>query len=147
MPDEAGITISGIAETAAMLDELPRYIVLHGFNEGLHAAAEVIEREMRPRIPVHEGELKAALMHEVTLDSNYRGGIASVGFGNMGMRAFWVEFGHAMVGHKPGKKALGQVPAHPFMRPAVFASQEAAIDAFAASIRKTVEEFATRKAA
>jgi hypothetical protein len=35
-------------------------------------------------------------------------------------QAIWIEFGHRMVGHKPGKKATGKfITANPFFRPAI----------------------------
>ena len=47
-----------------------------------------------------------------------------------------VEFGHKMVGHKPGKKNLGVVRAHPFLRPAVDKSKQAVMTAVQRKIRE-----------
>ena len=52
----------------------------------------------------------------------------------------WVEYGHAMVGHRPGKKDLGTIPPHPFMRPGFDASADAAVDAFAESLAATLRQ-------
>jgi hypothetical protein len=80
-----------------------------------------------------------ALMAEVEVDLNAKGGSASVGFGKLGYIANMVEYGHVMVTHAPGKKVVGFVPPHPFMRPAFESSAEPAIAAFAASMTETVK--------
>jgi hypothetical protein len=104
----------------------------------------VIKAALALRIPISDeetaGDLRAALMSAVTLDAQFRGGVAEVGFGTkQGHIANFVEYGHRMVGHKPGKKELGMVAAHPFMRPAAEVSADAAIDAFADSLEATLK--------
>lgn len=150
-------TITGVEEVQQMLRDAPRNVVARAFLKGFEAAAEPIEAELEIRTPVREatlwndesfsefrqqtgGDLKAALMHETTLDASFRGGSLEVGFGKQGHVALWVEMGHRMVGHKPGKKLLGNVPAHPFMTPAADASADAAIDAFANVLVATLRE-------
>jgi len=151
------ITVEGIAETVAMLDDLPKTLVLAGFTGALNAAADVLSAELDLQTPirlgfsdgdltVEGGALKAALMREVTLDSNYRGGLVEIGFGKLGYIANFVEYGHVMLSHS-GKQLSGPrtpggfVPAHPFMRPAFEAGKERAIDAFVASIQQTVKNY------
>ena len=151
--------VIGLTETLAMLDALPKSVVLAGYSKALHAAAKVIEDELDLRTPiqlaveggdliVQGGELKAAIMHEVTLDSNYRGGYAEVGFGRQGYKANLVEYGHRMVGHRPERKQLrgprtpdGMVRPYPFMRPTTEAAHEAAVNAFANSLKETISTF------
>lgn len=55
-------------------------------------------------------------------------------------QAIWIEYGHRIVGHKPGKKDTGgKVPAKPFFRPAI-ASQRAQVKArIEAGIKKFIE--------
>jgi len=148
MPDFS-VTVEGLDEVVKMLDEAPRTIVARGYLKALQAGANVIADAVEIRTPVKAedtgglldtGELRESLMIDTQLDSQFRGGVAEVGFGKNGAIAAWVEYGHVLVGHKPGKKPLGEVPMHPFMRPAFDASAEAAVDAFAESLRETVTE-------
>ena len=163
MPAEFHVT--GLTETIATLESLPKNIVALGFLKALEAAAVVIEREVERRTPIRleisggdlavaGGSLKAAIMHTVTLDSQYRGGFADVGFGKQGWKANLVEFGHVMRGHKPDKKLLivkstGQpwVPAHPFMRPAAEFASDAATQAFADVLRDFINTHVNTKVA
>ncbi|SRR5216684_818579 len=132
--------IIGIEDVCKMLREAPKIIVATGFLKALNAGAQEINRELNIREPVREGKLKAARMMEITLDNQLRGGLARIGYGKMGQRALWVEYGHRMIGHKPGKKAEGMIAPHPFMRVAFDSSAERAIAAFADSLAQTVRE-------
>ena len=144
------ITIEGLDETVAMLEQAPRRIVSRGYRKALQAAADVIADEVRVRTPIKaedtggllaEGELRESLVTDVEIDSQARGGVAEVGFGDNGHVALWLEYGRHVVGHKPELKDTGKViPAKPFMRPAADASAEAAVDAFAESLKQTVTE-------
>jgi hypothetical protein len=145
-------TIEGIEETARMLEQAPRQVVVSGYTKALEASAEVVMAELWPRVPINakaamgaahggHGALVTGLDYDIFIDPQARGGVAEVGFGNLGHIALWVEYGHRRVGHGKSKKArkeLGEVPAYPFMRPAIEASAEAAIDAFAGSLAETV---------
>ena len=148
------IKVTGITEVQKMLAEAPKSVVARGFLKALDAGAKVFEQELEIRTPVlvsalmtvaekgkhHPGDLRRALMSLVTLDSQFRGGEAAVGYGKQGFIANFVEYGHRMVTHKPGKKHIGQVPAHPFMRPTFDAKADAALDAFAESLIGTLKE-------
>lgn len=157
-------SITGIEEVQAFLSEAPKVLIAQGYLKALQAGSDVIRAELDPRIPIresdlvtvamkgerHPGDLKRALMVEITLDAKYRGGEANVGFGNQGFVARMVEYGHRLVGRKPKGmsrkrfreegKAYGQVPPHPFMRPAADASADAAIAAVAKSLEETVKQ-------
>lgn len=142
------ITVTGLAEVQEMLATAPKEIVARGYLRALQAGADVIADEVEVRTPIKaedtggmldKGVLRESLMIQVTLDSQFRGGVAEVGFGKNGVVANWVEYGHRMVGHAPGKKEKGVVPPHPFMRPAADASADRAIEAFANSIAQTVK--------
>lgn len=138
MADEL-VHITGIEEVQELLVSAPRHIVGTAFLKAFEAADRVIEGELDLRTPEKSGELKAAKTHEITLDSNLRGGLLQIGFGKQGHKALWVEYGHRMVGHKPDKKELGTVEAHPFMRPAANASADRAIEAFADTLIETLK--------
>ena len=140
MPFEVQIT--GIAEVQKMLREAPKLIVANAFHRALVAADNVIQAELAIREP--HGQLtadnKATLAESRTslieLDSQFRGGVLNIGYGKQGFVAGWVEFGHKMVGHKPGLKLLGTVVPHAFMRPSFDASADKAIEAFANALQK-----------
>lgn len=144
------IEVDGIEETVEMLLKLPKHVVARGFLRALRAGAAPMERELQIRTPSttgaahfterREGDLRSAQVAEITLDSQFRGGTAEIGFGKQGHVANWVEYGHHMIGHKPDKKDLGEVEPHPFMSVAAMVSAELAIDAFAESIAATVAE-------
>lgn len=151
------ITVEGLEETAAMLEKASKTLVARGYMKALQAGSNVIADAVEVRTPIKsedtgglldKDELRESLMVDIQLDSQFRGGVAEIGFGKNGHVANFVEYGHILLGHKPGKKPLGDVPAHPFMRPAADASAEAAIDAFAESLKQTVtEEFPQGKTA
>lgn len=133
-----------------MLDRAPRNIVAKGYLRALDAAGQVMVRALWPRVPVDlkaamnrahagKGALVGRLDAFIELDAQFRGGVVDVGFGDLGHIALWLEYGHRMVGHKPGKKQLGDVPAIPFMRPAFDACNEQAVDAFAATLASVVK--------
>jgi hypothetical protein len=132
------VTVTGLAEVQRLLDEAPGLIVGRAFQKASEAACLVIEETLYFMTPEREeGErsedqvhLRDAIMREIEMDSRFRGVVADIGFGREGYRAMWVEYGHRMVGHKPGKKPLGIVPPHPFIRRAFEASADKAIAVF-----------------
>jgi hypothetical protein len=141
------VTVSGLEEVQRMLATAPKTIVASGYTRALSAAGEVIAAELEIRTPVKaedtggildRGVLRESVTVEVLLDSQFRGGQVKVGFGKNGAVALWVEYGHRLVGHKPGGKVIGSVPPHPFMRPTAEAAGESAIEAFYQSLRGTV---------
>ena len=134
------IKVEGLQETYALLENAPRNLVARGFRRGLQAAGNVIGAELGRRTPQREGKLVRSIKTDITLDAQFRGGEVDVNFGAQGYKAAWVEYGHHMVGHKPGKKKLGEVPPHPFMRPTFSAAGGAAVDAFEAELEETIAE-------
>lgn len=145
------LIVEGDKEVLAMFDAMPRLLVVEGYLDALQAGAAVIVEELEPRVPirlvesggellVEGGDLKGAIVTAITLDVSAQGGTADVGFGKQGYKARFVEYGHHMVGHKPGKKDLGTVSPHPFMRPAADAAYERSVAVVAASIEKTVQK-------
>jgi hypothetical protein len=151
--------VLGIEECCADLRRVPPAVCGVGLVRGLHAAAEVIEREVSLRTPTRTNRvggdqdypaLVTDLQVRVTVDSQFRGGVAQIGFFRNAYIANWLEFGHRMVGHgssKPARnaawKAGGEkmVPAHPFMRPGADAAQEPAVEAFIDAVDDSLKEF------
>jgi len=159
------ITVTGIEEVQRMLAEAPKSVVARGYVKALGAGIGVFYVDLQTRTPVrqadiytaplkgqrHPGDLRRALISEVTLDANFRGGTAEVGYGGFqGHVANWVERGHRMVvpgGHyidNRGRKRKGthvkDVPAYPFLRPCADINGDEAIAAFAASLEATLRE-------
>lgn len=147
------IKVTGIEEVQRMLAEAPKSLVARGYVKALQAGINVFRDELELHTPIRlafegedlvvaGGDLKSALTTAITLDSQFRGGVAAVGYGKLGYIALWVEYGHRMVGHKPGKKVLknSPVPPHPWMRPAFDTKADAALEAFAGSLAATLKE-------
>ncbi len=158
------MTITGIEEVQRMLTEAPKSVVARGYVKALGAGIGVIRAELDIHTPIqaseiytaaqkgdnHPGDLKRALATEVVLDSRFRGGIATLGYGNQSRIAGWVEWGHRLVrkggtytdsrGRKRKGTVTGFVPAHPWMRPGFDASADEAIAAFANSLEQTLRE-------
>ncbi len=144
-----------------MLREAPKTVVANGYLKALSSAGNVVANEVEHKCPtkkedvgglLERGELRENIMLAVEIDSQYRGGIATVGFRTRAAAAvaLWVEWGHRMVVRggtyidNRGKVRKGthlkDIPAYPFMRPAADVSADKAIDAFAQSLTQTVRE-------
>jgi hypothetical protein len=146
MADDFGVEIRGVEEVCEELANAPKKLIPRALLAGLTAGGNVLEEAVRARTPqgkpTSEGEvslvpLAADLDTNVTLDSEFRGGVAEVGFSDM--KASWVEYGHRQIGHKPAKKDQGTVAPHPFMRPAAEVVAEAAVDAFEEAVMDVLE--------
>jgi HK97 gp10 family phage protein len=141
--EEVEITISGIEEVCEGLTTAPSRIVKHGFAKALTAAAVPIVEALEARTPIETGDLKKHVMTEITVNADSTGGRSKVGFGRFGYIARFVEFGHRSIAHKNGKDSkavLGEVQAHPFMRPAASTSAESAIEAFSESLGDSLRD-------
>lgn len=144
------VTVTGLAEVQRMLTEAPRLIVANAYLKALSAAADVMEATLYSVTPERdEGDrnedivhLRDAIVREIQLDSRFQGGTLDIGFGAEGFRALWVEYGHAMIGHKPDKKPLkpGQIPPHPFMRRAFDQCADQCIEAFANTLESELRQ-------
>src|SRR5579872_4066390 len=138
---DLGIDIVGLENCISQLTALPQRIVKHAFGKALAASAVPIVEALEARTPVDTGLLRSSIKSDITVSPEGKGGRLNVGFGKQGFRARMVEFGHRAVGHKPDKKDSGKVvSAHPFMRPATAASQEAATEAFKESLIKSLND-------
>jgi len=142
-------TVTGVEEVLQMLRTAPRTVVAISFARALKAGATVIEEVLVAHIPMRElrvggdadePSLIEALGADITLDADFRGGQAEIGFGKQGYVANFVEYGHRLIGHKPALKQLGAVQPHPFMRPAAEVSADAAIEAFGDTLVATLKQ-------
>jgi HK97 gp10 family phage protein len=133
------IEITGIEACCEALKRAPRAAMPAALLKGLTAGGKVIQDAIAVRTPIDTGEMKADLKTKITLDAEFRGGVAEVGFTKQAYKANFVEYGHRMIGHKPAKKDLGKVEAHPFMRPAAEVSKEAAVEAFVEAVMTELE--------
>lgn len=146
MPDL--ITVTGLQETVEMLAKAPKTVVALGYTQALSAGGNVIADGLEVNTPVKaedtggildKGELRDSIVVAVNLDSQFRGGSVDVGFMTSNAAdsvALWLDAGHRMVSHTG--KVLGSVAGNGFMRKTADQTLEAAVDAFAASLRETV---------
>lgn len=116
-----------------MFTHAPREAMPEALLKGLASGGKVVEDAIRVQLAPHNktDELLNDLDTTITLDAEFRGGVAMSGFSrDQGRVANWLEFGHREVGHKPDKKEEGMAAPEPFMRPAAELSAGAAVDAF-----------------
>ena len=159
MPSKVPIlSVTGADEVAAYLESAPRVLVAEGWLKALVAAAEPLAVELAVNTPngkdfaVVRDKLNESQVREIEIDSQLRGGTLTFGFGKNGYIAYFLEYGHRMVGHKPELKQLfskanpGQthVLPDPFMARAANAAFDAVISAFAASLTQSVKQFNAR---
>lgn len=140
------ITITGLEEVQKRLQAAPRTLATKAFLKPLDRAAGVIAAEVEARTPEGEtGLLKESVITKVELDSEGRGGSASVGFNSQisertgkpqDLIAYWVEYGHVQKSRR--KKETGHVPAHPFLRPAADTAGDRAIEVFAEALSENL---------
>jgi HK97 gp10 family phage protein len=135
------VFITGIEETIAALNDMPDRIAKVATVKALNAGVQPILETIRPRIPIGAtGELSNSLMYTINIAKDGRNGIAQIGFGKQGFVARMIEYGHRIIGRKPKKTDLGKtVPSRPFMRPAAETAAGAAIEAFAASVKESID--------
>lgn len=158
------ITVEGLSETVAMLQQASKTIIASGFVNALSEAGNVIGDALEVAAPVkkdendfggllkEQGELRDSVMVAVELDTGLRGGRVNVGFtseNSAASVALWVNDGHRIVvaggfyidnrGKRRKGTEIGMVPPNPFMLRAFDASKEAAIEAFSNSIAETVK--------
>jgi HK97 gp10 family phage protein len=138
--DEFGFTIEGLDNCIEKLRALPTRLVTNAFGKALVASAVPMVEALEARTPVNTGLLKESIKSEIGLDSSGHGGQVSIGFGSKESHiANWIERGFHLTSHEPDKKLIKDIPAKPFMRPALAASGETAIDAFKTSLLASLE--------
>jgi HK97 gp10 family phage protein len=154
MADGYSIKVDGLAELDAKLKLLPEEIAKKLFRKALRESGRVIQKEVQSRAPVKvedsgaksnslpPGALKADIKTRVSVSPEKGGGSVSIGPGKKTAHvARWVENGHNIVGHKPNKKKSGKkTKARPFMRPALDASAQKAVETFAKVLGDAISE-------
>lgn len=151
--DIIDVKVEGIEEVELFLTELPREIVASGFLAALKAGGTVIENTLVYNCPVQEeetggileqGELRDSIYMKVELDSQLRGGVATIAFRGQAPNAVanWIEYGHRIVGHRPKLEYKGKdVPPNPFIRRTADQAAQPAVEAFVNSIMQTVSTY------
>jgi HK97 gp10 family phage protein len=154
MTNGFSMNVQGLAELDAKLQNLPEEIVKKLFRKALRASGQVIQKEVQSRAPVKvedsgpksnslpPGALKADIKTRVSVTPQKGTGSVNIGPGkNTAHVARWVENGHNLVGHKPNKKKTGKkTKPRPFMRPALDASGEKAVETFAKVLGDAISE-------
>lgn len=163
MPDQITVEVRGLAQLGRALQSIPAVLATRVMREALHAAGDVMAAAAEATAPVLSGELKSDIIVKVHvsggLDSNYvlvgpgydRGSLRVRGVrrnrrgaleadvdttDSPGIYGGFVEEGHAI------EFGNGEVPPHPWLRPAFEASKEEAVEVFATYVRAGLEAIA-----
>lgn len=144
------IEIRGIEECCRMFEHAPKEVVPGAIRSGLVAGAAVIESAIRGKTKVRAirkggDAVYPALVTDLgtTIESGQGGGAANIGFADQGYVAGFIEYGHLEVGHgksKEGRRLLGEVEPHPFMRPAADESGDEAVNEMEKAIMAELEK-------
>ena len=150
----AELHIQGLAELHKALQQLPEELEKKILRGALGAGARVMKKAAQERVPVKSGALRKSVRVKTSArKGRYRLKATIVAGNKEAFYAHMVEFGTARHMIRAGaKKALlfggvmreqvehpGADP-HPFMRPALDASSEAAVQAFAEHVRQRLEK-------
>ncbi len=136
------IQITGLERVQERLKRAGPTLAQKAYAKALRAGGEVLRKEVQGRAPIKTEEFKGSNSLppgalnadiQVRVKTTDQGGTASIGpTAKTAYVARFVELGHKQVSHgkKRGRKVIGHVPAHPFLRPALDAAGDAAIAAF-----------------
>ena len=124
--------VEGGDKIARKLQMMAEEVARTHMRECALAGAEVIRAEIETTAPHKTGTLAGDIQKEVKKQTKSRVDV-HIGPGKEGWYGRLVEDGHAIV--VAGKK-VGDVPPHPFMRPAFDAKTDEAYDAFAAELKR-----------
>ena len=124
--------VEGGDKIARKLQMMAEEVARTHMRECALAGAEVIRAEAATLAPRKTGTLAGDIQKEVKKQTKSRVDV-HIGPGKEGWYGRLVEDGHAIV--VAGKK-VGDVPPHPFMRPAFDAKTGEAYDAFEAELRR-----------
>lgn len=154
----AAVRLGGVDDMLKMLRELPKAVQGEVAHDAMKTGGQVIADEAANMAPWDEGDLAGSIM--VKTKGYKESTVAVIGpqwltivkddgrKKNPGAYAHLVEFGHAIVFDGTLRDLtgtyLGEVPPHPFMRPAFDASKHLALQAAAEVYRQAIREFATR---
>ena len=169
MADQIITELKGIEEICRGFDRLPVELQARGFLKALEAANAVIEPVLQSKTPIRlelfgeklvvaGGALANALRHQITLDSQGRGGVLSNNYGRLGWIANILEYGWALTSHWETKTAyfdsrgrtrfkksgghqfIKQIPPRNFVRSTADQVAQDVVDAVNESLTKTVKE-------
>jgi hypothetical protein len=141
MADE-NITIEGIEETLTALDRISDAMAHEVIQPALLAAGVPVLKALSTKTPVRTGDL---LKHmSMSLKGEGKDWDLQIGFPGAAQKVRWLEYGHHEVGHAPDHKELGEATPHPFMRPALEESVDAALEAFKDSVDKSIDALAKK---
>lgn len=146
----AELQVKGLAELHKVLQSLPEELEKKVLRNALRAGANEFKKAAKAQVPVKSGALRKSIRVKTSARKGRWRLKATVVAGNAeAYYAHMVEFGTAAHMIKPAKAKslffLGQAreavehpgaQAKPFMRPAFDSGSEAAINAFADSVRK-----------
>ncbi len=124
--------VEGGDKIARKLQMMAEEVARTHMRECALAGAEVIRAEAATLAPRKTGTLAGDIQKEVKKQTKSRVDV-HIGPGKKGWYGRLVEDGHAIV--VAGKK-VGDVPPHPFMRPAFDAKTGEAYDAFEAELKR-----------
>lgn len=163
--DGINIEVTGLTELQSKLDELTTKAAERCIRKALKAGAAIEQAAIEERAPVKDttggmlpdGALKSDIVVKMRRDEQGTI-IAVVGPDKLTAHvANWVEYGHRLVrggrskliksGKNAGKtvgpgKAVGNVPAHPFIRPAYEATRQEVADAICSTLATEIEKSA-----
>ncbi len=126
------LKVEGGDKLARKLQMMAEEVARTHMRECALAGAEVIRAEAATLAPRKTGTLAGDIQKEVKKQTKSRVDV-HIGPGKKGWYGRLVEDGHAIV--VAGKK-VGDVPPHPFMRPAFDAKTGEAYDAFEAELKR-----------
>jgi HK97 gp10 family phage protein len=154
---EFGIQVEGVKSVQDALNAIDAKVRVKAMKAALHAAGVPMRAAIQERAPERvEGEggklPPGALAADVILRVTQEGGqlFAVIEFGGLTYYvARWVEYGHRLVkgGYSSMKRGklqghghqIGNVEAHPFIRPAFEATTKASFDAFVAELQSQLK--------
>lgn len=159
MADETGIVFEGIAEFEGAMVQLAIDLPEKVIRRGLRAGGQVIQAAITLAAPVRNPSLPSttalppgALKSDIELrvvkeqeDASFSAIIAPGKYTRYA--AYLVEYGHEMVvGGRKGKggTTIGQVPAHPFFRPAFEGAEQGAMVVAEEAILAAIEKESQR---
>ncbi len=143
------IRCTGGEEIQRRLQMLPREIAGEPMREAAMAGAEVIRQEAVKNAQAHRrtGTLAGDIHAEIAKESIGERVVVHIGPGKKGWYGRLLEFGHAIVRgrRKAEKRVIGQVPPHPWLRPALDAKKEEAKHAMAEELERRLERIWPQK--
>ena len=157
----AGVTIEGLPELRRKFAELSDKQQRGVLRTGIRAGAQLVVREARKNVHDVSGNLRKGMKAKVSVK---QGGVteASIGWDKkIAPHGHLVELGHVqIVGPRSGaasqrrsgkagpkQRAVGHVPAHPFLRPALLDHEQQIIDVIAKNFRKHIDRVAAGQGA